>query len=229
MTFGVTPVAGFPPPTPDAFPGGLQWQLDGADVGDRTIDTVSFVSGDTLAMEVDEDNSARLIITIPAGGGGSTVSNLILSLVPTDDPMAFDGVDYTDWTATVAQTSVDAEWDPDAQNIKFNTAGFYRVAMTVKIAPDTGAWPTDQDDGSTVTKYGSAVTEAIGNRDRSLHERSASFGPEQESSPGSTQWTDEYIVQASVDEVTTPVVYAAHYNGQAMGATFTATVVVTKL
>ncbi len=65
MTFGVTPVTNFPPPTPDEFPGGIQWQLDGVDVGDRTIDTVSFVSGDTLAMEVDEDNPKRLIITIP--------------------------------------------------------------------------------------------------------------------------------------------------------------------
>lgn len=65
MTFGVTPVTGFPPPTPDEFPGGIQWQLDGVDVGDRTIDTVSFVSGETLAMEVDEDDPKRLIITIP--------------------------------------------------------------------------------------------------------------------------------------------------------------------
>lgn len=227
MTFGVTPVTNFPPPTPDTFPAGIQWQLDGVDVGDRTIDTVSFVSGDALDMAVDEADSARLIITIPAGG--AAVPNLVLSLESAGGSMAFDNVDFSDWTATVAQASDDAEWDAGAQNIKFNTAGLYRVTIIARISPDSGSWPNDQADGSTVTKFGTTVTSAIGSRVRSLHERSASFGPEQESSPGSTQWTDEYIVEAAVDDVTVPAVYGMHYNGELMGAIFTATVVVTKL
>lgn len=65
MTFAVSPVADFPPPTPDVFPGGIQWQLDGVDVGDRTVDTVSFVAGAELNVELDPDNPKRLIITIP--------------------------------------------------------------------------------------------------------------------------------------------------------------------
>lgn len=224
MSFAITPTTSFPPPTPDAFPMGLQWQLEGADVGDRSIDTVNFVTGDDLAMAA---AGTTLTITIPSGGGG-TVPNLILSLEGATFG-AFGGVDFSDWTATVVQTSTDAEWVVADQNIKFLTAGYYRVTVIAKVIPDSGSWPNDAVDGSTVTKYGSAVTEAVGTLNRSLYERSASQGGAQESSPASTQFTDEYIVLASVDETTVPVVYAAHYNGEMMVAGFAATVVVTKL
>ena len=66
-TFGMTPVSGFPPVTPDSFPQGLQFQLEGEDVGDRTVDTVNFVAGDALAMTVGAGENANILtITIPA-------------------------------------------------------------------------------------------------------------------------------------------------------------------
>lgn len=70
MSFSVSPTTGFPPPAPDAFPMGLQWQLAGVNVGDRTVDTVNFVTGDALDMYLDADNPKLLIIVIPAGSGG---------------------------------------------------------------------------------------------------------------------------------------------------------------
>jgi hypothetical protein len=227
MSFSVTPTAGFPPEIPDTFPAGLQWQLEGANVGDRTIDTVNFIAGATLAMEVDNVDPAKLNITIPSGGGG-TVPNLIVSLEGADFG-AFDNIDFTDWTATVVQTSTDAEWSVPDGGVKFSTAGLYRVTMVTKVRSDTGNWPNDSEDGSTVTKYGSAVTDAVGSLTRSVHERSAAAGGAQESSPGNCQWTDEYIVNAEVDDVTVPAAYAAHYNGEGLAAGFAATLVVTKL
>ncbi len=229
MTFGVNPVTGFPPPTPDEFPGGIQWQLDGVDVGDRTIDTVSFVSGDALAMEVDEDNSARLIITIPAGGGGS-VPNLILSLAGASTGN-FGGAEFADWTATSVLASADAEWSEDDGGIKLLSAGLYRVTIIGRASADSGAWPTH--DGSSATKYGTVTNgtaAAVTPLGRSVHERSAVTSGAAEFSPGYVQWTDEYVVEAEeADQITIPTIYADHYNGVGTDVLFSALVVVTKL
>jgi hypothetical protein len=67
MSFAVAPVTDLPPAAADQFPQGLQWQLEGVDVGDRDIDTVNFVAGATLGIEVDPTNPKRLIVTIPSG------------------------------------------------------------------------------------------------------------------------------------------------------------------
>lgn len=43
--FSLTPLGTFPPPTPDDFPVGVQWQDDGSNLGDRTVDTVNLRRG----------------------------------------------------------------------------------------------------------------------------------------------------------------------------------------
>ena len=43
--FSLTPLGTFPPPTPDDFPVGIQWQDDGTNLGDRTVDTVNLRRG----------------------------------------------------------------------------------------------------------------------------------------------------------------------------------------
>ena len=71
--FGLTPVSGFPPASPDTFPQGIQFQLEGEDVGDRTVDTVNFVAGDALAMSVGSgESSGILTITIPVANVSGT-------------------------------------------------------------------------------------------------------------------------------------------------------------
>lgn len=47
MGFGLTPAAGFPPPTPDEFPNYIQFQSDGTDLGSNDADTVNFRRGMT--------------------------------------------------------------------------------------------------------------------------------------------------------------------------------------
>lgn len=43
--FSLTPLGTFPPPSPDDFPVGVQWQDDGTNLGDRTVDTVNLRRG----------------------------------------------------------------------------------------------------------------------------------------------------------------------------------------
>lgn len=64
--FSISPAAGANPDTPNAFPLGLQWQLDGVNVGDRSVSTVNFVAGDELAVELDPADSTIIIVTIPS-------------------------------------------------------------------------------------------------------------------------------------------------------------------
>lgn len=43
--FSMTPATGFNPQTPDEFPVGLQFQLDGEDLGGPDVDTFNVVQG----------------------------------------------------------------------------------------------------------------------------------------------------------------------------------------
>lgn len=45
MPFGLTPSAGFPPPASDDFPQGLQFQLNGENLGGPDVTTFNVVAG----------------------------------------------------------------------------------------------------------------------------------------------------------------------------------------
>lgn len=62
--FGLTPLGTFPPPTPADFPVGIQWQDDGANLGDRTVDTVNLRHGLTASRGTAETAN---VLTIDAG------------------------------------------------------------------------------------------------------------------------------------------------------------------
>lgn len=234
MTFGITPTTGFPPAGPDVFPTGLQWQLAGAAVGTRAVDTVNFVSGDALAMVVDPDDPKLLTITIPtgSGGGGATVPNLVLSLFGAA-PMSFDNTDFTTWLATPLVTSTDAEWNDDTGEVTFLATGFFRVTVSARIAVDGETWVTNVGNASQVTKYGSALagtSAPVTAMTRSVHERTADgVGTVQELSPSFVQWSDEYIVEVlNVNETSIPAIYAQHFDATEV-ANALALVTVTKL
>jgi hypothetical protein len=62
--FSLTPLGTFPPPAPDDFPVGIQWQDDGTNLGDRTVDTVNLRHGLTASRGTAETAN---ILTIDAG------------------------------------------------------------------------------------------------------------------------------------------------------------------
>lgn len=45
MAFGMTPNAAFPPPASEDFPQGLQFQLDGVNLGGADVTTFNVVAG----------------------------------------------------------------------------------------------------------------------------------------------------------------------------------------
>lgn len=62
--FSLTPLGTFPPPTPDDFPVGIQWQDDGTNLGDRTVDTVNLRRGLEASRGTAETAN---VLTIDAG------------------------------------------------------------------------------------------------------------------------------------------------------------------
>ena len=221
MSFGITPVAGVPTATPDAFPMGLQWQLDGANVGGRTVQTVNFVTGDELAMELDPDDSTVLNITIPAGGGA--VPTLVLSLsgsVQGD----FSGSDFSTWDATTVLPSADAQWDDDAGGVLVGSTGIYSVSITGRVSAADGSWPLNAAAGG--AQLGSSVFGA--ELSRSMYSRDSST--DGRPSPAATQWSDVFTVEvADIEVPIVPKLYALVYQMEADVANYSATVTVTKL
>jgi hypothetical protein len=229
MSFGTTPVTGFPPAAPEEFPMGLQWQLSGVDVGTRAVDTVNFVAGSALAMEVDPDDPKKLTITIP-GAGGSAVPTLVLSLEG-NSAGSFSGSEFTNWAADVLVESADAAWNES--QIVFASPGFYRLSIAGRVSTGTGAWLGDVGSGSAITKYGSDMSLGVsvppGLIQRTVHERTAFDGGSQETDPDYVAWFDEYVIQVSdAGDYAIPALYARHYS-TFDDAYFWAVVTVTKV
>lgn len=68
--FSLTPLGTFPPPAPEDFPVGIQFQQEGIDVGGRTFDTINFVAGTVLELTAGTGETANVLtITIPSGSG----------------------------------------------------------------------------------------------------------------------------------------------------------------
>lgn len=61
-TFGITPVLGFPPASDEGFPRFIQFQHDGEDVGDTTVEVVNFTGN----VEVSVDSTGT-ILTVHVG------------------------------------------------------------------------------------------------------------------------------------------------------------------
>ena len=61
-TFGISPVTGFPPVTPQDFPRFLQFQENGVNVGDTTVEIVNFTGNVQLSLD-----SSGTILTVHVG------------------------------------------------------------------------------------------------------------------------------------------------------------------
>jgi len=62
--FSISPVSPYPPATGEPFPVGIQWQDDGLDLGDRTIDTVNIR---TRLLATRGSGETSNVLTIDAG------------------------------------------------------------------------------------------------------------------------------------------------------------------
>lgn len=65
-TFGITPVTGFPPVTDDGFPRFIQFQEEGTEVGNRSVENLNFTNGAELS--VSSDGSTVTVDLSSAGG-----------------------------------------------------------------------------------------------------------------------------------------------------------------
>lgn len=68
--FALTPASGFPPPTPDDFPTGIQFQFEGENLGGPDVTTINFVHGDSYSVTRGVgENAGVLTIALPFGTG----------------------------------------------------------------------------------------------------------------------------------------------------------------
>ncbi len=66
MTWGINPVE-FTPPSSDEFPDFLQWQNQGENLGDTSVDTVNISDGLSATRGVGEDANIVTIVAVPDG------------------------------------------------------------------------------------------------------------------------------------------------------------------
>ena len=65
MTFGITPVSGFPPAASDDSPNYIQFQWNGVNLGGPDADTVNFVgTGFSLARGASGTDENTITITV---------------------------------------------------------------------------------------------------------------------------------------------------------------------
>jgi len=69
--FSVSPVGPFPPVTSEEFPDFLQWQWEGVDVGDTTVDTVNLTGDVTVSVGTGEETNVLSIAVVGGSGSGS--------------------------------------------------------------------------------------------------------------------------------------------------------------
>ena len=161
MTFGLTPVTGYPPATADDFPNFIQFQQDGENLGGPDADTVNF-TGDGVSATRGEGENAGVVTVTVAGGGQAEVMVVSLQVFVDELSSSASGM-VVDWTSSPTVASTDAEWDDSENGVVFATAGVYRVMTKLQLASgmfNAGGYTVDMStvlDGSAST-YGSPTS-----------------------------------------------------------------------
>lgn len=216
MTFGITPTQGFNPTTDNEFPDYMQFQAAGVDLGDRAVDTLNF---DTNLTATRGTGEAANVVTVAAagGGGGGAVPALVVQLFANTQGV-MNGSLFSDWTGNPMTASTDAEWSEPDQSIKILVAGLYRIQITARTNTG-GAWPVDQ------TWVGSNFNDDV-SISRTVYSRHDGEFVVTEDTVG---WSDEFVVNAVVDQLISPKVYGRAYVSGSSPMNFKARVTVQRL
>lgn len=223
MAFGFNPAGnGFPSQAPEGFPNFIQFQADGTDLGGPDADTVDFVYPLIATRGTGENSNVVTVTTAenPSAAipSGSADDPLVVSLVG-NAAAALDGVEYSDWTGTVARTSGDLTWDEATNTITVVNAGLYEVEIVGRLSPTFGAFP-----GTESVYYGSGVFNALNALENSRHAAVPVFGL------SFTQWTDKYLFNASALPASiAPKLYATAYGNETETANLSAVVTVRRI
>lgn len=159
--FALTPISPYPPATGEPFPVGIQWQDDGLNLGDRTVDTVNLRtrlvatrgSGETSNVltidagaftwrEVTEDD---LVVAADVGNGlkVNSAGSAVLITVPGDDELGIDAAEG-DVSMLIMQAGVGAVSIEGQSGVTINVrsallaqpAGQYAVVSLIHTGTD---------------------------------------------------------------------------------------------
>jgi hypothetical protein len=93
MPFGITPLAGFAQQAPTEFPRFLQWQQDGTDLGDNTVQVVNITTGLTATRGTGENINTVSVAAIAPPDQSIQFQNEGVDLgTPTVDTLNFTGL-----------------------------------------------------------------------------------------------------------------------------------------
>lgn len=129
-TFGITPVTGFPPVTDDGFPRFIQFQVDGNDVGGRSVENVNFV-GDVSGTVSSDGSTVTVDIGVPGVNWTDVPGDYTLTDDDVDAGIAATGVSGTQVITIPGDDELDA--DVGRAILLYAEGG-----ATVQIAPASG-------------------------------------------------------------------------------------------
>lgn len=200
-----------------------------AEAGKSTLDLPVATTTTDASLLGNQGGSTKQFPIGLIGGGGGAGASLIVKAESNAPRYVFDNVDYNGWaTATVMQAATDSEWDNTAKKIIAHAVGLYKITITGRIEANGGTWPTSGSDGDW-TLYGTTVPEAPSYLNRSAHfrETSGTFG---DSSEVFVQWSDEYIVEVTVEDTDIfPAIYGKKYSGSSLLGKFYAMITCTRV
>lgn len=127
MAFGLTPVTGFPPVTPDEFPNFIQFRADGTNLGGPDADVVDFVYPLVATRGTGENEN---VVTVTTAENPSAVP------AGSIDVMAFTLTGSGSGAWTFASLLADADvgsWNDGTDVLTFASAGVYQVQVASRL------------------------------------------------------------------------------------------------
>ena len=138
--FSISPVGPFPDPSSSQFPDYIQFQQDGTNLGDATVDTINFTDNITATRGVGENAN---VLTVSATGGGAAAIPWVGSFVDDTGTFLFDGVEHSAWTVTQASgLAASTDFNLTGNTLTVTQNGVYEVSVIASFLPQAGLWPS---------------------------------------------------------------------------------------
>ena len=222
MPFGVEPDLGGAEAAPGDLLSFIQFMNGATALGGPDADTLIFGTGLSATRGT---GATANEVTVTAESGGGAESPTLVAELEANASAAFDGADFSNWTATTLASSTDAVCTPGTGVVTFTQNGLYEVKIVGKITAPA-PWPDIEE-----TVYGSFVDAALFGFDRGSHSRTAGTAPSMGSNQRYVQWTDSFMVNITsfATETVTPAIYAAPYDSPGEVADMAAVISVKRL